>query len=205
MQSLLYDLRFALRQLRKNLGIAVLAILTLALGVGANTAIFTVIDGVLLRPLPYADSGALVAIGMKSEKPSFVMAEFHRYTRPGETAGERGGIQRRHQCPDEPGYLDKYRRPAVDAQPLFYAGSASAVGAHVQPGRGDRRGAAGGGGLGGSVAGGFPRRSAHPGTGDHPEQQILYGHRRHARLVQVSRADGTRSPEGGLAAAATDP
>jgi putative ABC transport system permease protein len=71
MQSLLYDLRFALRQLRKNLGIAVLAILTLALGVGANTAIFTVIDGVLLRPLPYADSGALVAIGMKSEKPSF--------------------------------------------------------------------------------------------------------------------------------------
>jgi len=52
MQNLLYDLRFALRQLRNNLGITVLAILTLALGVGANTAIFTVIDSVLLRPPP---------------------------------------------------------------------------------------------------------------------------------------------------------
>lgn len=71
MQSLLYDMRFAVRQLRKSMGVAVLAIVTLALGVGANTAIFTVIDSVLLRPLPYADSGALVFIGSKSEKPGF--------------------------------------------------------------------------------------------------------------------------------------
>jgi predicted permease len=71
MQSLLYDLGFATRQLRKSLGVAVLAIVTLALGVGANTAIFTVIDSVLLRPLPYAGSGALVFIGNKSDKPSF--------------------------------------------------------------------------------------------------------------------------------------
>ena len=71
MQSLLYDLRFALRQLRNTLGIAVLAVLTLALGVGANTAIFTVIDGVLLRPLPYANSNRLIFIAPKSDKPSF--------------------------------------------------------------------------------------------------------------------------------------
>ena len=71
MQNLLYDLRFALRQLRKSVGVAVLAIVTLALGVGANTAIFTVIDSVLLRPLPYADSGKLVFIGTKSDKPGF--------------------------------------------------------------------------------------------------------------------------------------
>ena len=71
MQNLLYDLRFALRQLRKSLGVAVLAVATLALGVGANTAIFTVIDSVVLRPLPYTDSGALVFIGMKGDKPSF--------------------------------------------------------------------------------------------------------------------------------------
>ena len=71
MQSLLYDLRFAVRQLRNSLGVAVLAILTLALGVGANTAIFTVIDSVLLRPLPYADSGRLVYLGPKGDKPSF--------------------------------------------------------------------------------------------------------------------------------------
>ncbi len=71
MQTLLYDLRFALRQLRNTLGIAVLAVLTLALGVGANTAIFTVIDGVLLRPLPYANSNRLIFIGPKADKPSF--------------------------------------------------------------------------------------------------------------------------------------
>ena len=68
MQNLLYDLRFALRQLRNTLGIAVLAILTLALGVGANTAIFTVIDSVLLRPLPYAHSDRLIFIAPKSRQ-----------------------------------------------------------------------------------------------------------------------------------------
>jgi putative ABC transport system permease protein len=71
MQTLLYDLRFALRQLHNTLGIAVLAILTLALGVGANTAIFTVIDSVLLRPLPYTHSERLIFIGPKGDKPSF--------------------------------------------------------------------------------------------------------------------------------------
>ena len=79
MQSLLSDLRFAIRQLRKSVGVAVLAIVTLALGVGANTAIFTVIDSVLLRPLPYADSGKLVFIGSKSDKPSFNATSWMNY------------------------------------------------------------------------------------------------------------------------------
>ena len=63
MQTLFYDLSFALRQLRKTPGLAVLAIVTLALGVGANTAIFTVIESVLLRPLPYPHSDRLLYIG----------------------------------------------------------------------------------------------------------------------------------------------
>ena len=71
MRNLLYDLRFALRQLRKSVGVAILAVLTLALGVGANTAIFTVIDSVLLRPLPYAHSNRLIFVGPKANKPSF--------------------------------------------------------------------------------------------------------------------------------------
>jgi predicted permease len=71
MQNFLYDLRYAIRQLRNTPGMALLAILTLALGVGANTAIFTVIDSVLLRPLPYAHSDRMVFIGPGGDKPSF--------------------------------------------------------------------------------------------------------------------------------------
>ena len=71
MKTLLYDLRFSLRQLRKAQGMTMLAVLTLALGIGANTAIFTVIEDVILRPLPYPDSNRLVFIGAKSDKPAF--------------------------------------------------------------------------------------------------------------------------------------
>lgn len=63
MQTLFSDISFALRQLRKTPGLAVLAVVTLALGVGANTAIFTVIESVLLRPLPYPHADRLLYIG----------------------------------------------------------------------------------------------------------------------------------------------
>jgi putative ABC transport system permease protein len=62
MQSFLQDLRFALRQLAADRGFAVVAILTLALGIGANTAIFSVVDGVLLRPAPVADLDRLAMV-----------------------------------------------------------------------------------------------------------------------------------------------
>lgn len=62
MTRLFQDVRYALRLLGRDWGFSAAAILTLALGIGATTAIFTVVNAVLLRPLPYADAGSLVMI-----------------------------------------------------------------------------------------------------------------------------------------------
>src|ERR1039458_8790318 len=74
MQSILQDLRHAMRQLRHAPGFTIAAVAVLALGLGANIAVFTVLNGILLRPLPYAQPDRIVEIKGTGPEPYYMMS-----------------------------------------------------------------------------------------------------------------------------------
>jgi len=86
-ESILQDVRFALRQMRRAPGFTITAVLTLALGIGANTVIYTLIDSILLQPLPYAHQDRLVQIigsntnGTTTPFPKGWIRELNRHSR----------------------------------------------------------------------------------------------------------------------------
>ncbi|HET6629399.1 MAG TPA: ABC transporter permease [Woeseiaceae bacterium] len=97
MTSFGQDVRYGLRQLAKNPGFTAVAVVTLALGIGANTAIFSVVDGVLLRPAPFADAEQLMMIwetdrnsGTTREPAS--LPDYHDYREQSETFASLAGF-----------------------------------------------------------------------------------------------------------------
>lgn len=68
MQSFIHDVRYGARGMRRNLGISVMIMLTLALGIGANTILYSVVDGLILNPFPFPDGDRLVTVGTEYPK-----------------------------------------------------------------------------------------------------------------------------------------
>jgi hypothetical protein len=91
LENLLRDMRYGFRQLRRNLGFTAVVVLTLALGIGATTAIFSIVNAVLLRPLPFKDAVRLVDLHEGILKWAIPKWVFRHPTLPS-TSGDRNPL-----------------------------------------------------------------------------------------------------------------
>jgi hypothetical protein len=80
METVIQDIRYGARMLMKNPGFLIIAVITLGLGIGANTAIFSMVDSLLLRPLPVQDPGRIAVLAMQQKngavQPAFSFPDY---------------------------------------------------------------------------------------------------------------------------------
>ena len=116
------DIRYALRSLGRVPGFTTVAMLTLALGIGGTTAIFSVVDGVLLRPLPYPDTDAIVSVARINSGPNdrgaFSAADYLDYKRDNRSFAAFAGY--REDIVDLSGTGDPVRLEAVETTAAFF-------------------------------------------------------------------------------------
>src|SRR5580658_1482200 len=101
MRNFVFDLRFVLRQLRKSPGFAITAVLMLAFGIGATTAIFSIVEAVLLRPLPFPDSDRVMVLADRlagvnmggNDEAGVTVPDIRAYTRDTHGFTALGGYQ----------------------------------------------------------------------------------------------------------------
>src|SRR5882724_3402797 len=129
LEALLQDLRHGARLLRRNPGFTVIAVLTLALGIGANTAIFSLVNGILLRQLPYSHPEQLISI--TGFYPKGALAALRKQSRTMDIAGYVEGYQFNLTGRGEPIRLNA---SLVSAELFSVLGAEAAIGRTFQPG-----------------------------------------------------------------------
>jgi predicted permease len=137
MRSIWQDVRYALRQLRKSPAFAVTAVTVLALGLGANIAVFTVLNGILLRPLPYPHADRIVSITLPSSMPFPLEIAYANMLQLRDAAGSRVQIGATFSAPNAsivgPGGRVQVQRADVDAGTIPMLGVNPILGRAFRP------------------------------------------------------------------------